>query len=89
MRTTLTIDDPVARQLRDEAHRTGRSFKAVVNETLRAGLARRGTPRARRPYRLEPVSLGEVIGGHNLDRALDLAARLEDEEIMRKLQQRK
>ena len=89
MRTTLTLDDPVARQLKDEAHRTGRSFKAVVNETLRAGLARgRATPAGRR-YRLEPVSMGEVVGGHDLDRALQLAARLEDEEIGRKLQQRK
>ena len=89
MRTTLTIDDPVARRLRDEAHRTGRSFKAVVNETLRAGLARRGATRARRPYRLETVSMGEVIGGHDLDKALELAARLEDEEIVRELRQRK
>ena len=89
MRTTLTIDDPVARQLKDEAHRTGRSFKAVVNETLRVGLARGPATPAGRRYRLEPVSMGEVVGGHDLDRALQLAARLEDEEIGRKLQQRK
>ncbi len=85
MRTTLTIDDPVARQLREEAHRTGKSFKAVVNETLRAGIARARVPPAGRRYRLEPVSMGEVVGGHDLDKALQLAERLEDEEIVRKL----
>ena len=89
MRTTLTIDDPVARQLREEAHRTGKSFKAVVNETLRAGLVRGRRPPVRRKYRLEAVSMGAVVGDYNLDKALQLAARLEDDEIVRGLRQQK
>ena len=76
-------------QLKEEAHRSGKSFKAVVNETLRAGLARGRLPPPARRYRLEPVSMGEVVGDYNLDKALQLAARLEDEEIVRELQQRK
>ena len=32
MRTTLTIDDNIARQLKAIGHRSGKSFKAVVNE---------------------------------------------------------
>ena len=38
MRTTLTIDDNVARQLEEIVHRSGKSFKAVVNDALRAGI---------------------------------------------------
>ena len=38
MRTTLTIDDALLRQLRQKALDSGKPFKRVVNETLRAGL---------------------------------------------------
>ena len=86
MRTTLTIDDETARRLREKAHRTGRSFKQVVNEALRSGLQR--GPRPRR-YRLKPVSLGGVHPGIDLDRALRLSDAMEDEGIAHKLELRK
>ena len=89
MRTTLTIDDTLARQLKEEAHRSCKSFKVIVNETLRMGLAHGRNGSRRPPYRLKPVAMGEVVGGYDLDKALQLAAHLEDEEIARKLQQRK
>jgi hypothetical protein len=38
MRTTLTLDDDVAAKLTAEARKSGRSFKDVVNTTLRVGL---------------------------------------------------
>ena len=38
MKTTLTLDDDLARRLRDIAQRGGESFKAVLNETVRLGL---------------------------------------------------
>jgi plasmid stability protein len=88
MRTTLTLDDDVARHLRDEARRHGRPLKQVVNDTLRAGLAARRARPARR-YRLSPVSLGGVVAGIDLDKALRLAEALEDEAIGRKLELRK
>lgn len=37
-RTTITLEADVAERLRAEAHRTGRSFKDVVNRAIRAGL---------------------------------------------------
>lgn len=89
MRTTLTIEDGIAAQLREIAHRSGRSFKAVVNEALRAGIANNRIATRRKPYRLKPVALGAVVGPYDLDKALQLADRLEDEEIARKLQLRK
>ena len=39
MRTTLTIDDGIARALKDLVHRSNKPFEQVVNETLRAGLS--------------------------------------------------
>ena len=89
MRTTLTIDDNIARQLKEIVHRSGRSFKAVVNDALRAGIEKNRIAEVARPYRLEPVSMGEVVGPYNLDKALQMADQLEDEEIARELQLRK
>jgi Ribbon-helix-helix protein, copG family len=42
-RTTLTLEDDVAERLREESRRTGKSFKDVVNESIRTGLDRRRT----------------------------------------------
>ncbi|MYD93191.1 MAG: DUF2191 domain-containing protein [Chloroflexi bacterium] len=89
MRTTLTIEDGIARQLKDIAHRSRRSFKAVVNETLRAGLQGDRITASARPYRVEPVALGGVVGLHDLDQGLRIADQLEDQELARKVQLRK
>lgn len=88
MRTTLTLEKDLALALRAEARRSGRPLKAIVNEALRAGLAAR-TRRAARRYRLAPVSLGGVVAGVDLDKALRLADALEDDAIARKLELRK
>ena len=88
MRTTLTLDDDLARELKDEARHKGRPLKQVVNETLRAGLAARRRTTARR-YRLTPVSLGGVVPGIDLDKALRLAEALDDAAVARKLELRK
>ena len=88
MRTTLTLETDLAAVLKAEARRSGRSLKKIVNETLRAGLAARKAPAARR-YRLKAVSLGGVLPGIDLDKALRLADALEDEAVARKLEMRK
>jgi len=86
MRTTLTLDDPLAKQLKKLAVETGQPFKDVVNETLRAGL-RRAPPR--RAYHLTPVAMGVPKPGVDLGKALLLAEQLEDAAISAKLEQRK
>jgi hypothetical protein len=88
VRTTLTLEKDLAQALREEARQTGRPLKRIVNETLRAGFAARKAPAPRR-YRLTPVSLGGVVAGIDLDKALRLAEALEDEAIARKLEMRK
>jgi hypothetical protein len=89
MRTTLTLEDDVAAGLEKLVDLTGRSFKDVVNETLRAGLEARQAAPPRRRYRLRPSHLGPVASGVKLDKALTLAGALEDEELVRKLELRK
>jgi plasmid stability protein len=75
VRTTVTLDKDVETELRRRAVRTGRSFRTVVNEVLRAGLYPRRTPHT---YRLVPSSLGGAVTGIDLDRALRLADALDD-----------
>ena len=89
MRTTLTIDDKLAKALRKIACESGRPFKEVVNRALRVGIeAEQALPRER-PYRVKPVSLGGILPGINLDRALRVADEMEDLEIAAKLRLRK
>jgi hypothetical protein len=88
MRTTLTIDDDLAKALREKAHQTGSPFKEVVNKAIRAGLEQIDKPRQIRPYKCKSYSLGYPPRA-DLDHALDLADRLESEEIARKLSLRK
>jgi hypothetical protein len=88
MRTTLTLDEDVGAELKRLARKTGRPFKEIVNDALRTGLRARAAPKPR-PYRLEPSSLGGVLPGVDLDRALRLADSLDDEAIARKLELRK
>lgn len=86
MRTTLTLDADVADRLRALARERGLPFKQVVNAVLRRGL--HDGPGAAPTFRVEARPLG-LRPGVDLDRALDLAARLEDEETVRKLELRK
>jgi hypothetical protein len=84
----MTIDDRIAKTLKAIAHRTGKPFKQVVNETLQKGLLAAEAPKAR-PYRLKPVPLGGPMPGVDIDKALRLSAAIEDEEIARELELRK
>jgi hypothetical protein len=82
----LTLDPDVADRLRALARERGLPFKQVVNAVLRRGLDY-GTS-TREAFRIEARALG-LRPGIDLDQALELAARLEDEETLRKLELRK
>lgn len=58
MRTTVTLDDDVARQLEREMRRTGKSFKRALNDALRAGFALRPQAAALPPFVVEARALG-------------------------------
>lgn len=75
MRTTLTLDDDVSAKLKAESRRSGRSFREVVNDALRRGLAA-GSPR-RSPFKVETRSLGGTLPGVPLDDIAGLLERVE------------
>jgi len=61
VRTTLSLDDDVARLLNKESRKTGASFKQVVNHFLRLGLTASKRP-ARKPFVVAPRKLGLPAG---------------------------
>ncbi len=87
MRTTVTIDADLAAKLRRIAYERGISFKEALNGALRAGLGTRAGVAAR-AYHLPARPLG-MRPGLELNKALQLASALEDEETVHKLELRK
>jgi predicted transcriptional regulator len=88
MRTTVRVDDDLLDRLKAEARKEKMSLTRLINRTLKAGLQARGTrPRKRRTYRERTYAMG--VPKVPLEKALALAAALEDEEIARKLVLRK
>lgn len=75
MRTTLTLDDDVAARLQAEARRSGRPFKAVVNERLRMAFAQSAVVHKRPPFTVQP----RAMGGPSADLSFDNVGALLDE----------
>ena len=88
MRTTVRIDDDLLRSLKERAHREGTSLTKLINRVVRQGLSgiEQAKPLSRR-YREKTFPMGEPR--QSLDKALALAAYLEDEETREKLARRK
>ena len=83
MRTTLTLDPDVADRLEALVRERELPFEQVVNAVLRRGLDDLSGPPE--PFRVEARGMG-LRPGIDLDQALGLASRLEDEETVRKLE---
>lgn len=81
MRTTVTLDPDVEAKLRAVMRERGISFKAAINDAIRAGLSEPSAP-ARR-FKVKSAPLGARF---NIDKALTFAGELEDEEIIRKME---
>jgi hypothetical protein len=84
MRTTVDIEAPLLKRLRVEAKRRGVSFKDLLQGLIRRGLQ---VPANRAPYRVPARAMGKPA--IRLDKALAIAAALEDEEVTRELILRK
>jgi hypothetical protein len=67
MRTTLTLDEDVAAKLKSLVRRTGRTFREVVNDILRRGLASSAASRGQGPFRVKARDLGRLRPGLSLD----------------------
>lgn len=83
MRTTVTLEPDVDAIVRRLMRERGLTFKQAVNEAIRA--AAPGPARA--PFETPVYDLGS--SALPVDKALRLAAELEDEELIRKLASRK
>jgi hypothetical protein len=83
VRTTVNIADDLLDRLKREARRRRRPLKAVLDEALRLGLDRVRPPARRQAFIQRTFRMG-MPPGSSLDKALQLAARLEDEEMLRK-----
>lgn len=77
----MTLDEDVVNEIRRLMNERGAGFKETVNDLLRRAL--RSTSEAT-PY-VGPTFASGTHPGLDVDRALSLAARLEDEEIVRKI----
>lgn len=80
MRTTVSLEPDVHELVRRLMRERGMTFKDAVNEAIRAGL-RTSAPRAE--HRTPTFELG--IPTVPLTKALQVAAELEDDEIIRKM----
>lgn len=76
----MTLDPDTEALVRTRMRERGVSFKQAVNDAIREGAGGRTGPDR---FETEPATLGLPVV--NLDRALQLAAELEDEEALRKL----
>lgn len=88
MRSTVRIDDDLMVELKARAAAASVSLTRMLNRTLRLGLR---TPveqaESRRAVRQSTYRMGSPRLG--IDKALALAAELEDEEVARKMSLRK
>ncbi len=73
MRTTLTLDKDVEKLLREAMHRGKCSFKDIVNNSIRAGLApkRQGSKNAKFKVKARPLGLMPGIDPAALNRMAD------------------
>ncbi|MBW0014128.1 antitoxin [Mycobacterium sp.] len=83
MRTTVTLDDDVVQLLRGRMKEQRVSFKKALNDAVRDAANQR--PRAY-TFTTRTADLG--VPAINLDRALQIAADLEDEELIRRQRRR-
>lgn len=77
MRTTLTLDEDVAAKLKAEVRRSGRSFRDIVNETLRQGFSTRSAAARQTPFKVRARDLGRLLPGLALDSVADLLEQVE------------
>lgn len=79
----MTLDDDTLQLIRRRMQEQQVSFKKALNDAIRDGAA--GRP-AVRTFKTRTANLGTPAV--NLDRALQLAADLEDEELIRRQRRR-
>jgi len=62
VRTTLSIDDDIAKLVQQEVRRSGDTFKGTVNNLLRLGLNASRDPRPRKRFVVTPIAMNLGLG---------------------------
>lgn len=78
MRTTVTLDPDTEQIVRQRMRERGISFKQALNDAIRSG-----TRDTAEPFQTQVASMGRP--SVNLDRALQIAGELEDDELIRRM----
>jgi hypothetical protein len=78
VRTTVTLDPDTEQIVRRRMRERGMSFKEALNDAIRRGVAH-----SPEPFHTETASMGQ--SAVDLDRALQLVAGLEDDELTRRM----
>lgn len=80
MRTTVTLDSDTEQIIRRRMRERDMTFKEALNDTIRGAIASQAS---RQTFSTKTVAMGE--SRVNLDRALQVAGELEDNELLRKM----
>jgi hypothetical protein len=83
VRTTITLDPDVARQLEKEMRRSGKGLKAAVNDALRRAFQAPGHPSDLPKFVVKPHAFG-LRPGIDPDRLNQLVDELDVAETVRK-----
>ena len=75
-RTTITLYEDVREKLEAEMRKSGKSFKEIVNDTLRLGLVSRQKIKASKPFKVQAKDLG-LRPGYSFDKPWDLIEEIE------------
>ncbi len=83
MRTTITIDDSLMAKLKEEAFKSGLPLKQVINDRLELGLRVENGSTPKERVVIKTYAMGNP-SSINLEKALQVSATFEDDEILRK-----
>lgn len=79
VQTMLTLDEDLAQEIRGLSQKLSKSFKSLVNESLRLGLKQIKKPFSNKAYRTKPHAMG-LKKGCQLNNIQDLLSELEGED---------
>ena len=77
MRTTVRLDDRLLAEAKKRAAETGKTLTSVLEDALRASLARRRQHSKSKPVRLRTVKGGGVQRGVDLEDSASLLDRMD------------
>lgn len=85
MRTTISLDDGLAEDVKRRAAELRTSVSALIESLIREGLHRREPEQKVRRFRLVTVGRGHVLPGIDLDRAAKLIDEADESSALDKM----